>query len=401
MSDLLNKINSLSIFKGVRSREPLLSLCKFLKVSDTPGTTQDELIEAYSEFVYSLYEDCPDGDISRALWDSVIADENPYLKHTINQITGSRNSNKEISRLMHISVEKELDILNELGNLSFIDVERMIYYDGYVPQFKSTGIDIKSKYMNVIENLGKKGYGVYAKYLMFKIKNGKLVPVKNPDKIEEKDLVNYERQRGLIVDNTRAFIEGKPAQDALLYGDAGTGKSSTVKAVAKKFAPEGVRLVELPKSEIDNLADVIDMLSLIPMKFIVFIDDVSFDADDERIGSLKSVLEGAAGGSRTNIIIYATSNRRHMVKETFSDRSNEIHSSDTIAEQLSLSERFGLRVLFETPNKFVYLDIIRGIMQARKLEIPEDLDSRAEAYALRKGGRSARVARQFVDSLEI
>ena len=162
-----------------------------------------------------------------------------------------------------------------------------------------------------------------------------------------------------------------------------------------------MRLVELPNSEIDNLATVIDMLSHIPMKFFLFIDDISFEATDDRIGALKSVLEGAASGGRKNIIICATSNRRHMIKETFSDRQNEIHQADTIAEQMSLSERFGLRVLYEKPNKQDFLTIVKRIAERRGLKIDEgELEEGAERFALRGGGRSARLARQYVDSLD-
>ena len=132
----------------------------------------------------------------------------------------------------------------------------------------------------------------------------------------------------------------------------------------------------------------------------MFIDDISFESNDERIGALKSVLEGAASGGRKNIVIYCTSNRRHIIKESFSDRSDEIHSSDTIAEQLSLSDRFGLRILFDKPNKQVYLEIVKKLCELRNINLPEEeVASKAETFAIRAGGRSARLARQFVDSL--
>ena len=165
------------------------------------------------------------------------------------------------------------------------------------------------------------------------------------------------------------------------------------------FFDNGVRLVEVPKSELHGLSEIIDTLTHEPLKFILFIDDVSFDADDDRIGSLKSVIEGAASGGRRNIAIYATSNRRHMIKETFSSRENEIHRSDTIAEQLSLSERFGLRILFEKPNKETYLTIVKELLKLKGKEFDEkELEQKAEQYAIRAGGRSARLAKQFAES---
>lgn len=399
MSDLLKKINSLTIFKNVRNSEPLKSLALFLEKVDATGVTPAELVRLYSDFVYTLYDRRPDGDLAAAIWDAVIENDNPYLKHTIKLYLDDASAKREISRLMVISFEKELDILTELGSVTYIDLERMVFYDGYVPQFKSSGINIKDRYLEVIANLGKAGFGIYANHLMLRIKDGDILPVVYPDPITVHDLISYERHRRMVIDNTQAFISGKPAQDALLYGDPGTGKSSTVKAVARMFAPDGLRLVELPKQEIDNLADVIDKLSRVPLKFILFLDDVSFDANDDRIGSLKSVIEGSAGGARRNILVYATSNRRHMIRETLSDRHNDIHESDSIAEQMSLSDRFGLRVMFEQPTKEIYLEIVKGILRNKDFSEPDNLESLAEQYALRKGGRSARVAKQFTDIL--
>lgn len=396
MSDLLREIDSIALFRGVRNTEPLRSLCAFLTKMEA-GYTIDEMIESYGHFVSVLYSLRVDADLAAAVWDSLVADMNPFLKYRIDTLVDPENA-AQMSTLIKLTAERELDLLTQICSNTSYDFKEAMYYDGYLPDFTSSMIDFRERYMEMIDNLATTGYGMYAKYLMFKIDDGEIKPVKHPDPIRVEELFCYERQRDKVISNTRSLLMGKRASDALLYGDAGTGKSSTVKAVARMFEKDGLRLVELPKSEIMNLHYVIEKLSQVPMKFILFIDDVSFESNDDRIGSLKSVLEGAASGGRKNIVIYATSNRRHLIKESFADRSDEIHKSDTIAEQMSLSERFGLRVLFDKPNKDDFLTIVHKLCEIRGLKIPlEDLDLKAEQFAIRGGGRSARLARQFVD----
>ena len=398
MSDVLREICSLALFRNVRQKEPLKSLCDFL-LKMGPGFSMEEMIDSYGHFVSVLYEMRADADLSAAIWDALYEDMNPYLRHRIDTLIRPDETMKA-STLLKLTAERELDLLTRIGNYTSYDFKDAMVYDGYLPDFRSSHIDFKTRYMTMMDQIGTMGYGVYAKYHFFRIKDGALDPVTNPDPICVEDLFCYEKQREKVIANTRKFSEGKTFEDILLYGDAGTGKSSTVKAAARMFVDSGVRLVEVPKSELHGLSEIIKMLTEVPLKFIIFIDDVSFDADDDRIGSLKSVIEGAASGARKNIAIYATSNRRHMIKETFSARENEIHTSDTIAEQMSLSERFGIRILFDKPNKDTYLKIVKGMMNLRGLKMDEEeLAIAAEQYAIRGGGRSARVARQFVDSL--
>ena len=398
MSDVLREICSIALFRNVREKEPLKSLSDFL-LKMGPGFSMEEMIDSYGHFVSKLYEMRPDADLSAAIWDTLSEDMNPFIRYKIDSIIAPESSRK-MSTLIKLTAERELDLLTRIGNYTSFDFKDAMVYDGYLPDFTSSHIDFKKRYMKMIDQIETKGYGIYSRCDFFRIKNGALVPVKSPDPICAEDMFCYERQRGRVYDNTRAFASGKAFEDVLLYGDAGTGKSSTVKTAARMFFDEGVRLVEVPKSELHTLSEVFEFLSEVPMKFILFIDDISFDADDDRIGTLKSVIEGAAGGGRKNIAVYATSNRRHMIKETFSARENEIHTSDTIAEQMSLSERFGLRILFDKPNKDTYLDIVQGLCKLRGIEADKDkLAQAAELYAIRGGGRSARIARQFVDSI--
>jgi predicted AAA+ superfamily ATPase len=201
--------------------------------------------------------------------------------------------------------------------------------------------------------------------------------------------------------NTRAFVDGRPAANVLLCGDAGTGKSSTVKAVANAFFNEGIRLIELRKDQLSHLPLVMGKISGNPLKFIIFIDDLSFNKSDDNFSMLKAALEGSASAKAENAVIYATSNRRHIIKESFSDRDgDDVHRNDTLQESLSLSERFGLTVLFSKPDKKLYLRIVKELAKKHEISISEqELEVQAEAFALRKGNRSARCAEQFIDSL--
>ena len=162
--------------------------------------------------------------------------------------------------------------------------------------------------------MGKKGYGMFAKHHVFTVENGQLVPVKYPDPQKLSELPGYEQEREKVIANTRALLTGMPANNVLLYGDAGTGKSSTVKAICNEFAAEGLRLVEVKKNQLYQIPDLMDKLAANPLKFILFIDDLSFTANDDNFAALKAILEGSVGGRARNIAVYATSNRRHLIK---------------------------------------------------------------------------------------
>ena len=237
---------------------------------------------------------------------------------------------------------------------------------------------------------------------MFRLSDEKKIePIVSADKISMDSFIGYENEREQVVANTRAFIEGRPAANTLLCGDAGTGKSSTVKAVANAFFGEGVRLIELRKDQLSLLPYVMGKISGNPLKFIIFIDDLAFNKSDDNFSMLKAALEGSASAKAENAVIYATSNRRHIIKETFSDRDgDDVHRNDTMQELLSLSERFGLVILFSKPNKNLYLEIVYELAKKHGVNMDkETLAIKAEAFALKKGNRSARCAEQFIDSL--
>ena len=212
--------------------------------------------------------------------------------------------------------------------------------------------------------------------------------------------IGYELERKKVVENTVAFLEGRPAANTLLCGDAGTGKSSTVKAVVNEFFEQGLRLIELRKDQLGCIPRVMGQIRDNPLKFVIFIDDLSFNQNDDNFSMLKAALEGSAAARADNAVIYATSNRRHIIKENFSDRDgDDVHRNDTLQETLSLSERFGLVVSFSKPDKKLYLEIVKKLAERHGVKKEEKaLEIEAEAFALKRGSRSARCAEQFIDS---
>jgi predicted AAA+ superfamily ATPase len=240
---------------------------------------------------------------------------------------------------------------------------------------------------------------------------GGLQPVLNPDPIRLNQLSGYEDQRALVVSNTLRFLKGKPANNLLLYGDRGTGKSATVKAAANEFAEQGLRLLEVRKAELLQLPFILETLGDRALHFIIFIDDLSFEETDDSFTTLKALLEGGIETKPPNTVIYATSNRRHLVKEHFADRpslagaaSGDVRAFDTMQEQFSLADRFGLTVVFAAPDQEEYLRIAEFVAGQRGL-LPEDgTDEERRLFrenALRWerwfNGRSPRTAVQYVD----
>ena len=388
LNDITVMLASVTVFKNITESEVIKNLTAFLECK---GETVQK-VELYSSFVSSLYKN--GSDLSKYIRKALFEDENEYV------ILASMN--KEIPSCMEDAVKNELQIFTKLSSLEPCEFTKALRYDGYLPGFENTKIDFVKEYEKKLSRLSKDGYGIYSKYSMFNIKDsGEITPLKSADKITSDDLVGYETERQKVIDNTKALILGKPAANILLCGDAGTGKSSTVKAVANMFATEGVRLIEVQKEQLMSLPVIMDEINHNPLKFIIFIDDLSFGKEEKGFGTLKAILEGSASAKAKNAVIYATSNRRHLVKESFSDRDgDDIHRADTIQELLSLSERFGLTIQYSKPNKDLYLKIVRSLAEKYQLDIEDsELCMKAEAFALRKGGRSARAARQFVESL--
>ncbi len=247
------------------------------------------------------------------------------------------------------------------------------------------------------------GAGVYAKYRAFLWEDGELVPVADPDCPRPEDLLGYELQRNQVAENTRLMLTGRQANNVLLFGDGGTGKSATVKSMLYLPGMEDLRLIEIQKENLTGLPSLIRSLAGRRQKFILFIDDLAFDQDDKTYSSLKTILEGGLEKRPPNVAIYATSNRRHLVRQTFSERAgDEIDTFETISEKTALAERFGLRIPYLSMNKADYLALVDHLAaQAGVRTDPETLHAQAMTWEIRHSGRTPRVARQFIASLRV
>jgi uncharacterized protein len=248
------------------------------------------------------------------------------------------------------------------------------------------------------------GVGIFGKYRALRWKD-RLIGISHPDRVQINALVGYENQKSTLIKNTNSLLAGKPALNILLYGGKGTGKSSLIKGLLDRYPDSQLRLIEVSKSDLIDLPQILDLLIDLPQKFIIFVDDLSFEADDEAFKALKVVLEGGVTAKPANVVVYATSNRRHLVREYFADRprpqdADDIHHWDTVQEKLSFSDRFGLTLTFEPADQAKYLEIIHHLAAAAKLSInPEDLEAQSLQWATRHNGRSGRTARQFIDYL--
>lgn len=347
------------------------------------------------------------GSLKAYISKCVLNDDNPFTQ------SACAGKEKELDKSVIEAVKSDLDKLEEISSLTSEDIQSFVEDSDIKEILKTiphweTGTPLSpltenwsSQIDELVEYHRKNGYGVYTKHIAFTWRNKKIIPINYVDPITLSDLKNYENQRQRVVDNTEGFVTGHPANNVLLYGDRGTGKSSTVHAILNQYHTQGLRMIEIPKSAVSDLTLIREAISGSPMKFIIYIDDLSFDSNDSSFSELKAALEGSLSGKQSNTLIYATSNRRHLIRESFSDRENEINKNDIMQEQLSLSDRFGLTITFLNPNKAEYLDIVEKIAIDRKMEVDlQELCDKAERWATRRGGRSPRCAKQFIDHVE-
>lgn len=275
------------------------------------------------------------------------------------------------------------------------------------------GADWGSSVTALADHIQRRGAGVFGRFHFFRWVRrngeGRLEGVPHPDPTRLDDLIGYDPERAVIIRNAEKLVRGLPSNNVLLYGDRGTGKSATVKALVHHFGGAGLRLVELPKSHLGDLAELLQLLGERGRSFILFIDDLSFEESEGSYKELKALFEGSAAARPANVALHATSNRRHLVRERFSDRAegplgtaaDELRRADTVQEKLSLADRFGLTVIFPSPDQAAYLDIVAGLAERRGLSVdPADLRRRALRWAAWQNGRSARTARQFIDDLQ-
>ena len=397
---ILNTLNALCIY-DIHGDDVIKSLAKLLESVDEKNNE----IKAYAEFFNTLCSKNSASDFSSYIEKLMLYNDNCFT------VACAGGTEKELDDAVIDAVKKDLKKLETIASLKPSDILEDVEDKQVKEILSDMPLWSSEKSRNVInrpwhESLDeiaafhlKNGYGEFATSNAFAWRDCTLCPISSSDDILLEDLKCYEIQRQKVVDNTQSFVMGLPANNVLLYGDRGTGKSSTVHAVLNEFAQQGLRMIEVPKAAIPQFPIILEKIVNSPMKFIIFIDDLSFSSDDDSYAQLKAVLEGSISARQKNTLIYATSNRRHLIKESFSSRDgDELHRADTIQETKSLSDRFGLSVTFLNPDKKKYFEIVDKIVSDRKLNADiEKMHRGAERWALEKGGRSPRVARQYVD----
>ncbi len=354
-------------------------------------------LAAYDQMFYRLKAEGYSG-LGTWLWDTLRYTETPY-----GYLAGSGRSDPELEE----AARRDAETLLQLARLRAEDIRvalKPILTEEYVSVLDNlpaweTGAPFTFEELAAFYQ--ENGAGLYAKYRAFLWEEGRLVPVANPDCPHPVELLGYDQQRKQVLDNTRLLVEGKPSNNVLLFGDGGTGKSATVKSMLYLPGMENLRLIEIQKENLVGMPRLIRSLAGRRQSFILFIDDLAFDQDDKTYSSLKSILEGGLEKRPLNVAIYATSNRRHLVRQTFSDRAgDEVDAFETISEKTALAERFGLRIPYMTMSKSEYLALIDHLAGLYHVEMNREvLHAKAMEWEIRHAGRTPRVARQFIASL--
>lgn len=406
LKNLRIRLYALVIFRDILETGPVKKLLELLAELDTseavisrfPELAVISSADSYGALCRAIYAE--GGDLSRFVLDYILNRDDFFVSN----YTGGQSADASVSYAVADCLEEEMTTLQQLADLRSEDITSLMDCGMVLPRWENSTCDVRAEYLELLSGLSTSGYGVFRNTAMFKVRGGKLIPVRNAEYQTLSQLYGYEQERSLVLRNTEALADGKRASNVLLYGDAGTGKSSTVKACAAHFFDKGVRLVEFDKNQVSEIPEIAESLSSNPLKFIFFIDDLTFEDNDSDFYALKGILEGNISGTGSNILIYATSNRRHLVKESAAQRQgDDLHLNDTLQEIMSLSARFGLTVTFLKPEKDLYLDIMENLAREQGLlteetteEELDDLRRRAEAYAIRSNGRSPRTAKQFV-----
>lgn len=388
MKNIRNSLNALCILRDILQFPPIENLLLLLNsLEEGDPAAQARAAGSYAAALLP-YE----GALDQAVFSYLEDHPNAYSAHHLRG---------EACGDLEAMLRAELDVLEEACAIGPEDVAEQLIYSGYLPRWQSGQPDLQERYDAFLAEVPRRGFGIFRSHTMFLLQDGRVKPVVHPDPVTLADLHGYMRQRRIILRNTALLLAGGRASNVLLYGDSGTGKSSTVKAVASYYAPEGLRLIEVRKSQLHEIPELLSYLSRQPLKFLLFIDDLSFTAEDDNFAALKGILEGSVLSRAENVAIYATSNRRRLIRESFADRgSDDVHANETIQQQTSLSDRFGITLPYMVPKRDAYLQIVAKLAQGT--DVPEEeLFAGAERYALERGGRSGRVARQYVDQLAL
>ena len=384
--------SSVVIFRNILKTKVIKKLLKFLNCETKENIYNIKQIDLYCEFLSVLFKS--DNNLADFILSQIFLDDNIYISKCILK--------QEINNNLKKIFKNELNFFKYISSFDFSSIFNKEYSKN-IAELEIKEIDFYKIYFEHIKDIDKKGYGIFYNNNMFVLDDRKnIIAVKNKDNQDIKKLYGYEIERNKVLSNTKILIEGKKANNILLYGDAGTGKSSTVKAVANFFKDEGLRLIEIKKNQLHFITDIIEKLSCSPLKFIIFIDDLTFSSNDDTFSYLKAILEGGVNSFPNNIAVYVTSNYRHLIKENFTDRTgDDIHIEDTIQQIMSLTNRFGMIITFQRPGRDLFKEIVLSYAKENNIKTDkEELINQAEAYAIRSTGRSPRVAKQFIELLK-
>lgn len=382
-----------------------------------------QLVGGYYSFLNAFIDSCCSMETTYISWKAWLLDK---ILYTENRFTiWAENQKEPLSQTMSRAVDHDLDCISQIAHIPW-DLLVSLLEDQIGDQkllniFKQEQDKIWHELCTsrglegwnveaLISYYSHYGSGIFSKYNGFYWNGSSLESIKETDPITLDKLIGYDAQKQILIDNTEKFLSGHPANNVLLYGDKGTGKSSMVKALIHEYAHRGLRIIELPKIHLEDYHEILNRIENRKFKFIIFIDDLSFEEHEVEYKHIKALLEGGLKVKPSNVLVYATSNRRHLVRELAADRSstgynyndrNEISPTDTMQEKLSLSDRFGITLTFIAPNQKAYLEMIESMAKERGLNIERELlHEKALIWEKRYNGRSGRTARQFIDDLE-
>ncbi|WP_267383278.1 ATP-binding protein [Cyanobacterium sp. uoEpiScrs1] len=410
---LYTKISSLLLYQSVFESEvsqTFISLLDTLCVKNK-NTLGLEPLKSYGFFFKALAK--TGKSWQDYLINEILLNENPFSKQV------QSIAFKELPQSLINAVKHDLKILQIISDCTTKQIAELVKsstlidylpLDWEVKSIDNTFLHRSNDWQNTIEELAnyycQQGTGIHTKYKALKWKEKQLIGIKNPDPINLTEIVGYDLQKETLIKNTEILLAGHTALNILLYGSRGSGKSSLVKGLLTRYSDQGLRLVEVSKHQLSNLPLISNKLRDCPQKFIIFVDDLSFEEHDDSFKSLKVVLEGSLTARANNVVVYATSNRKHLIKEFFSDRPqpseyDEVHVWDTMQEKLSFSDRFGLTLTFQPANQEKYLMIVNHLAQQVQLNLPQkELEFRAKQWAIKHNGLSGRTARQFIYFLQ-
>lgn len=425
-------VSKLIVYKNIRNESILLRLSEIFRKFESGNYAKDDLINEIYSVIHQLLDVATTYGFDRNLWHCYLAyilamTENPFtlVSERVGKVDGSvnyfvRNDLAVFKRLFDFDfrpVESglEIDCFSAVSDYKAIDKNEYICNKSVSEKIRSLSESIEKAnsddavYEAVTDFYKRYGVGSIGLNKAFRVapdnSDGILEPITSIGNMTLNDLVGYEQQKQLLVRNTEAFLAGRKANNVLLYGDAGTGKSTSIKALLNQFYDQGLRMIEVYKHHFRYLSKIIDTIKNRNYRFIIFMDDLSFEEFETDYKYLKAVIEGGLETRPESVLIYATSNRRHIIRETWGDRSDitddDLHRSDTMQEKLSLADRFGLMIGYFRPSRSEYHEIVKALAKSHpEINMPEEeLLAEANRWEMRHGGLSGRTAQQFINYL--